>query len=446
MLKIAFLLIGPDAFRQHWRAILALGAVTACLALLVALDALANAGQLSHLFFGVIFAGIAAFHSMAVLQADHSAERWQRLLRLSLPATVALILLAPQSFNTDLIASRFLAAALIIDGSIRLGVALIVHIPGWRRSAIVALMQLLAAAGLIADWPLSPASHMSLALALALALAALTLVRLGQHLRQLPAGVSILHSPLYSTRSWQRHAPNLEGDDPPRLPEQPPLIMYNWTPSGAPNVSLRIPVIDRYFAVPDDDGGMSPGHVSLALGPDFYVSYYPIEEIERSSTNFINTMSGESSHNLEGFFVPSFAFEVDDWRPPTRQFLLRRFSERRLRAYWQSFREDKTYSLVNRNCAVAVGPALEAAMEGCWAGPKPWQRLLRFMLDPGLWLAALVRARADYMTWTPGFVIDYVGELNRMMDQCEEGTLPQAAWASIPGMVCQSFPPVCDEV
>lgn len=184
---------------------------------------------------------------------------------------------------------------------------------------------------------------------------------------------------------------------------------------------------------------MSSGHVSLALGSDLYVSYYPGEEIERSSTNFINTMSGEPSHNMEGIVVPSFTFEVDDWRPPNRKFVLRRFSERRLRAYWDSFRQDKTYSLVNRNCAVAVAPGLEAAMEGAWAGPWPWLRLLRLMMDPGLWLAAVIRGRSDFLTWTPGFTVDYVGELNRALDQCEQGLFWRSHWVSVPGMVGEIY-------
>ena len=333
--------------------------------------------------------------------------------------TVAGLLLAPPELAGDRIASLILAAALLIDGTIRFGIAVVVHIPHWRRSASIALAQLAGAVGLIAEWPLSSAGNVTLALAVSLFLAGRTLFLLGWHLRDLPADRSLLRSPLYSNRNWNDHAPSLVGYDAPRRREEPPLILYNWTPHEAPNVSMRLPVIGRYFAVPDDDGGIASGHVSLALGDDLYVSYYPDDEIERSSTNFIGTMSGEPSHDMVGQFIPSFPYEIENWRPPTRWFRLRRFSERRLRAYWDSFRRDDTYNLVNRNCAVAVGPALEAAMEGVWAGPRPWLRVARLMLDPGLWLAALIRGRIDFLTWTPGMVVDYVLELNRVMDQYE---------------------------
>lgn len=445
MLKIAFLLIGPAAFRPYWRAVAGLGLAVATLAVLVAWDAVQAGSTFSHQLFGSLFLAIALFHVLAVANAPDRAELLQRLWRLGLPLAVAVALLAPPALGGDWVASVIVAVALVIDGTIRLGIALVVHVPGWRRNTLVALAQLAGAAGLFWQWPLSPAGNIALVLALALLLSGWVLVRLGLHLRRLDAKTSILRSSLYSTRDWHVHAPSFEDAEPPRSPDQRPLIMYNWTPSGAPNVTMRLPVIDRYFAVPDADGGMSSGHVSLELGAEFYVSYYPNEEIERSSSNFINTMSGEPTHDMEGSFVPSFAFEVEDWRAPNRRFLLRRFSERRLRAYWDSFRQDKTYSLVNRNCAVAVAPGLEAAMEGVYAGPRPFLRLARLMVDPGLWLAALIRGRADFLTWTPGFVVDYMGELNRMLDQCEQGVGLRAAWPYAPGMVGQDFPPVCDE-
>ena len=435
MLKIAFLLVGPAAFRSSWHAVGGLGVLIMALAGLVAWDALEGHARVSHTVFGLAFLGIGLFHGMAVLGAPERRELLQRLWRMVLPLTVAVLLLAPPSLGGDRIASAVLGGALVVDGLIRFGIALVVHVPGWRRNAPIGLAQLAGAAALFWQWPLPAASNVILALALSLLLSGWVLVRLGWYLRRLPEHQSILRSTLYSARDWHVHAPSLVGDDPPRRADQPPLTMYNWTPSGAPNVRMRLPIIDRYFAVPDTDGGVSSGHVSLELGPEFYVSYYPKEEIERSSTNFVSTMSGEPTHDMTGFFVPSFAFEVDDWRAPNRKFLLRRFSERRLRAYWDSFRQDTTYSLVNRNCAVAVAPGLEAAMEGVWAGPHPWRRVARLMADPGLWLAALIRGRADFLTWTPGFVVDYMGELNRVLDQCEQRVSLRGAWSPDPGMV-----------
>lgn len=445
MLKIAFLLIGPAAFRPYWLGVSLLGAAVLIAAGATAWDAQDGRGRLGHLVFGAAFLAVALFHVVAVLRAADRRERGNRLLRLGLPLVPAFLLLAPPEAQGDWIASLIMAVALVVDGTIRLGIALVVHVPGWRRGSLIALAQLAGAAGLIGQWPLPAAGNVVLALALALALSGRVLVRMGLHLRRLRDGESILGSTLYSARDWYAFAPTLPGADSPRRPDQPPLVLYNWTPSGAPNVTMRLPIIDRYFAVPDSEGGVSSGHVSLELGDDLYVSYYPDDEIERSSTNFVNTMSGEPSHNMVGKFIPSFAFEVDDWRPPNRKFLLTRFSERRLRAFWANFQRDTTYSLVNRNCAVAVGPALEAAMEGVWAGPRPWLRLARLMVDPGLWPAALIRGRAEFLTWTPGFVVDYMGELNRVLDQCDMGWSLGGAWTPGPGMVGEEFSPAYEE-
>lgn len=441
MLKIAFLLIGPAGFRPYGHIVSLLGLLVMAVAGLVAWDALDGQARVSHQFFGLVFLGIGLFHSLVVLGAKDGRERAMRLMRMALPLFVAFVLLAPPSLGAEWLASWLLAVALVIDGTIRMGVSLIVHVPGWRRSAWVAAAQLAGAAGLLWPWPFPPSGNLILVLALSLALAGRSAVRLGRDLRRLPEGESILRTSELSFRDWHKHAPTLHGDEAPRAANAPPLILYNWTPAGDPKGTIFLPVIDRYFAVPDVEGGMSSGHVSLELGDDIYISYYPNVEIERSSTDFINTMSGEPSHNFEGSFVPSFAFEVDDWRPPNRRFLIHRFSERRLRAFWDSYRADLTYSLVNRNCAVAIGPALEAAMEGIWAGPRPWLRLARLMLDPGLWLAAVIRNRTDYMTWTPGFVVDYVVELNRVIDQCEAGQMLRTDWPDIPGLIGEDFPP-----
>lgn len=441
MLKIAFLLLGAAAFRPFWHVVVALGGLSLALAGLVAADAMDGRGHLGHTLFGLVFLGLALVHLVPVIAARGRRECIHRLARLALPLIVALVLLAPPAVHADWVASLALAVALVVEGVIRMAVALVVHIPRWRRSALVAAIQLASAAALVAQWPLPAAANIALVLAVALAQSGCVLVRLGWTLRRWPGETSILRMPLYACRTWQDHAPNLAGYDPPRQADQPPLIMHGWTPVGSGNVTMRLPVVDRYFAVPDADGGVSSGHVSLDLAPDLYVSYYPGEEIQRSSTDFISTMSGEPSHDIKGLVVPSFAFEVEDWCPANLHMPIHRFSERRLRAFWDSFRQDSTYSLVNRNCAAAVAPGLEAAWEGELHCARPWVRLVRLLSDPGLWLAALIRARAEYMTWTPGLAIDYAGELIRVFEQVElnwrQVLVPSRA---------RRLPPICDEV
>ncbi len=54
---------------------------------------------------------------------------------------------------------------------------------------------------------------------------------------------------------------------------------------------------------------------------------------------------------------------------------------------------------------------LDAAIEGVFAHEPPVRRLARLFLDPNMYLLALLRGRAESMTWTPGLVLDYAARL-----------------------------------
>ena len=43
-------------------------------------------------------------------------------------------------------------------------------------------------------------------------------------------------------------------------------------------------------------------------------------------------------------------------------------------------------------------------------------RFLRLLANPDLWLAAVLRARAEAMTWTPGLVLDYARAIRRVVE------------------------------
>jgi hypothetical protein len=92
------------------------------------------------------------------------------------------------------------------------------------------------------------------------------------------------------------------------------------------------------------------------------------------------------------------------------------FNAAQLRAFWESYRQDATYNLTNRNCAVAVALALDAALEGSLGGRGMWLPFLRLLANPDVWLAAILRARAESMTWTPGLVLDYARAMRRVVE------------------------------
>jgi hypothetical protein len=63
-----------------------------------------------------------------------------------------------------------------------------------------------------------------------------------------------------------------------------------------------------------------------------------------------------------------------------------------------------------------VALALDAALEGSLGGRGMWLRSLRLLANPDLWLAAVLRARAETMTWTPGLVLDYARAMRRVVE------------------------------
>lgn len=60
--------------------------------------------------------------------------------------------------------------------------------------------------------------------------------------------------------------------------------------------------------------------------------------------------------------------------------------------------------------------ALDSALEGVLGDKHLWRRFLLLVLDPNLWMLAVLRSRGESMTWTPGLVLDYA----RMLQQVTE--------------------------
>jgi hypothetical protein len=197
-----------------------------------------------------------------------------------------------------------------------------------------------------------------------------------------------------------------------------PLLVHVWTPVGSAEspTSERRLLIDRYIAAVDGRGMISTGHAALELPPDLYISHYPALDLDHSPDEFARSLRATADNDVKGLFQPSYAFESADWCPADAQVAFHSYDEARLRAHWEAYRADDTYNLTDRNCSVAVAGALEAALEGSLGAGPVWRRFFALMANPDLWVAALLRARAESGTWTPGLVLDYARSLHAIIE------------------------------
>ena len=152
------------------------------------------------------------------------------------------------------------------------------------------------------------------------------------------------------------------------------------------------------------------------LPPDIYISHYPALDLDHSPEEFARLFRATPDNNVKGHFQPSYAFESADWCPADARVDFHMYDAARLRAHWEAYRADDTYNLTNRNCSVTVAAALEAALEGTLGAGAGWGRFWRLLVNPDLWVAALLRARAESMTWTPGLVLDYARALGELVE------------------------------
>ncbi|BAI70851.1 hypothetical protein AZL_002130 [Azospirillum sp. B510] len=418
MLKLAFLLIGPRAFRSHWHVIALLGLMLMGVGLSLAVGLLDGLAGLTYAILGVAFitGGLIGL-PMALSGAADASRRFALIRAVLAILTGALLLVSPLLHDWTL--ALPLASLLALDGFNRAGAAVLVRVRMWRLLVAFGLAELALAAMLLMEWPLPSDRNMPLCIGLFVGLSGWILLRLGMLLRDLEDEAAILNLPIFSGRGWYDNAPVLIGEDPdPVIHHDRPLVVRVWTPVATATAPLdRRLVIDRYIAAIDRNGVVSTGHSALELAPDLYISHYPATEFDRTGVNFVTALRTGAENDVPGRFLPSYEEEVADWCPADASVEFRTYNLRRLRAFWAGYRQDNTYNLANRNCSVVVAAALDATLEGVLASRSPWLRLLRLLMDPDIWVASLIRSRADAMSWTPGFVLDYASALSRIVDR-----------------------------
>nr|WP_255608010.1 protease [Ancylobacter sp. Lp-2] len=397
----------------------ALGAILLVLASLLALDASDGVTLVTKEAMGAVFVlnGLLALYVFVALPREGSRY-------LSFVKAAALIVLGSLILDfpleTRITIAWLFGFAFAVDGVGRIATATVLRFPGWRILAACGVVELLLALLIVTEWPLSHNQNIPFCIALLLGLWGWLLVRFGLMLRSLEDEASAMNLPIFAGRGWYQNAPVLIGGGE-RQPVEQPMIVHVWTPVGSAYHPERRLLVDRYIAAVDGNGVISTGHAALEMQPGVYISHYPAQEIDRSSSDFAAALRATAENDLKGRFQPSYDYESKEWCLADQNVAFHNFDPRRLRAFWAGYRQDDTYNLTNRNCSVVVAEALDAALEGSLASKYPWARLLSLLANPDLWTAALIRSRASSMTWTPGLVLDYARILVRLTQAQETG-------------------------
>lgn len=222
-----------------------------------------------------------------------------------------------------------------------------------------------------------------------------------------------------------------------------PLTIHIWTPEGsAENAHIPRPIINRYIAAVDINGVISTGHAAVGMGPDFYISLYPAEDIDRSPSEFFRTLKATPDNNVAGRFLPDYQTEADEWCESNRQIIFNNYNHRSLKNFWEKYQQQPIYNLTYQNCSSTTAYALEAALDGVLSKQTTsFLGFLKVMLTPELWIAAQVRQRALMMAWTPGLIMDYSQALSSIVHP-----VPIPWYKCGPWQMCQIQQNICNAI
>jgi hypothetical protein len=316
----------------------------------------------------------------------------------------------------------FLGAVFALDGALKIAAARLIRFPGWKVAQVAGLLSLVLAIGTLQPWPTWYVGTIGVNVGFAFVVSGLGTLALAWRVKNRPAGVSMAALLSPSTARWT----------PPPGPFEPgEMTVHVWTPARDADPTIRRPIVDRYIAAVDAEGGVATGHAALELPPDLYVSHYPAAELDYSPDEFRRALRATAENDVPGRFLPSYAEEVAGWREANAHVRFRQVDAHRLRSFWAEYRRDTTYNLTKRNCSTAVALALDVALEGRLARHRHvWTAIVVALFSPELWVASLLRGRAATMTWTPGLVLDYARALSAVVEPANVGALRtiRAAW------------------
>lgn len=406
MVRLLLMLFGADRMRGLGLVMLAVGGLWAALGFLTMLDAVDGITLLAVDGFAVLLLIQGLIALLAAAAHWRIAWRFNLVRGLVLSAIALLILGWPVQFW---IADYFLfALAFLVDGLTRVGLGLSLRFRGWPAVVSGGLAEIVLAGLVWADWPLDECITIPFCLGIAMILGGTMVIRAGQALRRLRPGQSLLALPIFYDQPAMAALPPLAGNAP--VAQAEPMVLRVWLPPETMRRRRRLPVFERYVVALSRRGVASTGHASLEQGREVYISHYPQDDPDLSPADFLRWV--RQSGPTPGYFRPDAASEAEVWRTRPRQLRLQHYSPARLRAFWDAYRRDDGYNPTSRSCSVAAALALDAALEGVLADRPFLPTLLRLLISNEVWLAAMLRRRAEALAWTPGILWDYANLLN----------------------------------
>jgi uncharacterized membrane protein HdeD (DUF308 family) len=415
MIQLTLLLLGVEATQRHWLTLATVGAIWAALGFGIVIDPLDGVQNITMHTLGLMLAFEGVVTAIAGLLSHAPRRLW---VAKAVALTAAGLMIVETPWRNVVLISVLFGLALLVDGCVRLASTLLVRFPGWRLALVASGIELVLAILALTPWPVSYEATVPFCVGVAFMLSGWTVIRSAFQLRRLPPGAPITSLPIFERqRGW--HAPSLLPEtpaEPDREDAGERLIVHVWTPLASSADPVRRPLLDRYIAGVDRKGTIATGHAGLESPPDLYISHYRAQEQDRSSVEFRRALHGGEQNSVPGRFLPSYREESAEWCDSTVQVVFHRFNAVRLRAFWAAYRRNSTYNLTNRNCSIAVALALDAALEGVLGDNVVWPPFLRLLIHPDLYLATLLRKRAQTMTWTPGLLLDYARAMHHLVE------------------------------
>lgn len=415
MMQIALLLTGSAFVRRSAPLLMLLGLLWGGLGLSIFIDGLQGERHFPLHIFGTLLL-VDSIISILLGSCAKGAQRGVFYFKGGIFCFIALIVLSGRH-GGNLVLAIIFGLAYFITGVFVIASAIVVRYTRWKSAVFAGVTQIAFAIFLFLPWPTNHDGTISQFFGMVLLTGGINALRLSLRMFKVRNGRSVFDilAPA-DLLLKEKTAAGIPAAFPPGNDTR--LIVHVWTPEGsAANDTLPRPILNRYIAAVDANGVISTGHAALEIPPSLYISLYPAEDIDRSPSEFFNTLKAVQENTVKGKYQESYAVESKAWCDSDRKVIFNTFNADALRDFWGQYRTSETYNLTWRNCSSSVAYALEAALDGALKERANWLGFLRLFVIPELWIAAQLRKRATTMAWTPGLVLDYARALQTIVNQ-----------------------------